>query len=60
MSITFPNVRVEVTLFEGFSPLYSLFINNVYEGTYQTKEDLQFRILLIINTELNKGLSEKE
>ena len=56
MTITFPTVRVEATLFEGLTPLYSLFINNEYEGTYPSKEDLQFRLLLIFNSELNRSL----
>lgn len=56
--INFPSIRVEANYALGIIVHYSLFINDVYEGTYTTKEELEHRLLLIQITELNKGLNK--
>ena len=57
MTIEFPNIKVEVNYYDNYICSYSLIVNGNHEGTYATKDDLQFRIALLINTELNRGLS---
>lgn len=58
MMIVFPSIEVKVNHFEDIVTGYSLYINGIYEGTYPTKTDLEFRIGLICMTELNRGLSD--
>lgn len=56
--IKFPSIRVEANYVFGEIAHYSLYINDEYEGTYITKEDLQHKLLLVQITELNKGLNK--
>ena len=51
-------MRVEAHYALGIVCHYSLFINDVYEGTYATKEELEHRLLLLQITELNRGLNK--
>lgn len=55
--INFPSIRVEANYVFGEVAHYSLYINNEYDGTYITKEDLQHKLLLVQITELNRGLN---
>ena len=56
--INFPSIRIEANYVFGEVAHYSLFINDEYEGTYITKEELEHRLLLIQTTELNRGLNK--
>ena len=56
--INFPSIRIEANYVFGEVAHYSLFINDEYEGTYITKEELEHRLLLIQITELNRGLNK--
>ena len=58
MKISFPKLAVQVNHFEDIVTGYSLYVDDAYEGTYPTKTDLEFRIGLIITTELNRGLED--
>ena len=56
--INFPNIRVEANYVFGDVAHYSLYINDEYDGTFITKEDLQHKLLLVQITELNRGLNK--
>ena len=56
--INFPSIRVEANYAFDIVCHYSLYINDVYEGTYTMKEELEHRLLLLQITELNKGLNK--
>lgn len=56
--INFPSIRVEANYVFGDVAHYSLYINNEYDGTYITKEDLQHKLLLVQITELNRELNK--
>ena len=56
--IDFPSIRVEANYVFGEVAHYSLYINDEYDGTYITKEDLQHKLLLVQITELNRGLNK--
>lgn len=56
--INFPEIKIEANYVFGEIANYSLYLNNEYEGTYVTKEDLEHRLLLLQITELNRGLNK--
>lgn len=56
--INFPSIRVEVNYVFGDVAHYSLYINDEYDGTFITKEDLQHKLLLVQITELNRELNK--
>lgn len=56
--INFPSIRVEAKYVFGEVAHYSLYINDEYDSTYITKEDLQHKLLLLQITELNRGLNK--
>ena len=56
--INFSQIRVEANYALDIICHYSLFINDTYEGTYATKEELEHRLLLLQITELNRGLNK--
>ena len=56
--INFPSIRIEANYVWGDIAHYSLFINDEYEGTYITKEELEHRLLLLQITELNRGVNK--
>lgn len=56
--INFPSIRVEANYVFGDVAHYSLYINDKYDGTYITKEDLQHKLLLVQITELNRELNK--
>lgn len=53
--INFPAIKIEANYVFGEIAHYSLYLNDEYEGTYVTKEDLEHRLLLLQITELNRG-----
>lgn len=55
--INLPSIRIEANYALDIIVHYSLFLNDVYEGTYTTKEELEHRLLLIQITELNRGVN---
>ena len=57
-TIIFPHIRIEANYVFGEIAHFSLYVNEEYEGTYITKEDLEHRLLLLQITELNKGLNK--
>ena len=56
--INFSSMKVEVHYALGVICHYCLYINDIYEGTYATKEELEHRLLLLQITELNRGLNK--
>lgn len=56
--INFPQIKIEANYVFGEVAHYSLFINDEYEGTYITREELEHRFLLLQITELNRGLNK--
>ena len=56
--IDFPGIRIESNYVFGEIAHYSLYINDEYEGTYITKEEIEHRLLLLLITELNRGLNK--
>lgn len=56
--INFPQIKIEANYVFGEIAHYSLYLNDEYEGTYVTKEDLEYRLLLLQITELNRGLNK--
>lgn len=57
-TIIFPQIRIEANYVFGEIAHFSLYVDEEYEGTYVTKEDLEHRLLLLQITELNKGLNK--
>ena len=56
--INFPQIRIEANYVFGDVAHFSLYINDEYDGTYITKEDLEHKLLLLQITELNKELNK--
>lgn len=56
--INFPRIRIEANYVSGDVAHFSLYINDEYEGTYITKEDLEHKLLLLQITELNRELNK--
>ena len=56
--INFSQMRVEAHYALDIVCHYCLYINDVYEGTYATKQELEHRLLLLQITELNMGLNK--
>lgn len=56
--INFPQIRIEANYVFGAVAHFSLYINDEYDGTYVTKEDLEHKLLLLQITELNKELNK--
>ena len=57
ITIKIPNLEVNVNQTE-FGWTYSLYVNGEYEGTYISKSDLEFRIVLIQTTAINEVLEK--
>lgn len=57
MAIDFelPKLRIHIAVTE-YGKTFTLYVNEEYEGTYPTKEDLSFRIGLINQTEINRRM----
>lgn len=56
--INFPSIRIEANYVFGEVAHFSLYINDEYDGTYITKEDLEHKLLLLQITELNRELNK--
>lgn len=50
----FPNVTVEHFI-SCYGEVYNLYINGVLDATYISEEDLIARLVLMINTTVNRG-----
>lgn len=52
-SVLFPKIEV----YKSATPcgtVYGLYLNDTYEGSYATREDLFDRLILVFRNELNK------
>ena len=56
--IVIPDIKIEAHWTEDHGIVFNLYVNGEYEGSYPNKSDIEFRIALIVNTEINKRVQE--
>lgn len=57
-NIDIPKINIIANQTEDHGIIFNLYVNDEYEGSYSSKTDLQFRISLIDNLEINKRVQE--
>ena len=57
-NINIPKISIIANLTEDHGIVFNLYVNNEYEGSYHTKTDLEYRISLIANLEINRRVQE--
>ena len=57
--INLPNINIVTNITEDHGIVFNLYVNAEYEGSYPSKTDLEYRIGLIINNEINEELNRR-
>ena len=57
----FPSIRVEISSYGADLPeVFNLYVNEQYECTCASREDVSFHITLIITSELNRWCKHED
>lgn len=57
-NIDIPKINIIANQTEDHGVVFNLYVNDEYVGSYPSKTELQFRIGIITNLEINKRVQE--